>query len=362
MNTMKSSRLCKLIIAAALMCSVFFTGSGSALVYADSPVTSTAIYKAYLDVEIVAEAEKSGLNRTVADYLALPGNPLDVKAAVINALYSDLTWSDRDYAEEYAQLVYGKSTASLDKSTLSAQELFVIGYLKVLDHYLDPDITWITAAHKALPDSQTAALIQALAASQQNMDCGWIITDQVLNNTKLTKDLRPEAVAIITEYMSLYEGSPCQYQEEWTAINALTDAILKDGVVLTVGDYLVLARNQLTWVDENNNKVKPYIRDGRTMVPLKFISANFGANIAVDLKKLEATVIYMNQKTVISDAEILNGRTFVPLRAVADALKKHVYYDKGLIIITDKIIINPQDNQSIEAVEHIRRVLKLLQK
>lgn len=230
MNTMKSSRLCKLIIAAALMCSVFFTGSGSALVYADSPVTSTAIYKAYLDVEIVAEAEKSGLNRTVADYLALPGNPLDVKAAVINALYSDLTWSDRDYAEEYAQLVYGKSTASLDKSTLSAQELFVIGYLKVLDHYLDPDITWITAAHKALPDSQTAALIQALAASQQNMDCGWIITDQVLNNTKLTKDLRPEAVAIITEYMSLYEGSPCQYQEEWTAINALTDAILKDGL------------------------------------------------------------------------------------------------------------------------------------
>lgn len=132
--------------------------------------------------------------------------------------------------------------------------------------------------------------------------------------------------------------------------------------MLTVGDYLVLARNQLTWVDENNNKVKPYIRDGRTMVPLKFISANFGANIAVDLKKLEATVIYMNQKTVISDAEILNGRTFVPLRAVADALKKHVYYDKGLIIITDKIIINPQDNQSIEAVEHIRRVLKLLQK
>ncbi len=362
MNTFMSSRLGRLIIAAAIMCAAFFTGSGSALVHADSPVTSTAIYKAYLDVKIVAEAEKNGLTRTVADYLALPANPVDVKAAAINALYSDLAWSDREHAEEYAQLVYGKSTATLDMSALSAQELFVIGYLKVLDHYMEPDITWITAAQKALPDSQTVALIQALAAAQQNMDCGWVITEQVLNNTKLTKDMRPAAVDIITDYMALYKGSPCQSDGEGTTRSALTDAILEDGVVLTVGDSVVLARNRLTRVDEDNYKVEPYIRNGRTMVPLKFISANFGANIAVDLKKLEATVLYMNQKTVIPDAEILNGRTFVPLRAVADALKKHVYYDKGLIIITDKMTINPQDKQSIEAVEHIRRVLKLLQK
>jgi hypothetical protein len=95
------------------------------------------------------------------------------------------------------------------------------------------------------------------------------------------------------------------------------------------------------------------------MVPLKFISANFGANIAVDLKKLEATVLYMNQKTVIPNAEILNGRTFVPLRAAVEALNKQVYYDKGLIIITDKMIINPKDKLNTEAVEQIRNVLKL---
>ncbi|KUP26161.1 stalk domain-containing protein [Paenibacillus sp. DMB5] len=359
MNTFMSSRLGKLIIAAAIMCTAFFTGSGSALVHADSPVTSTAIYKAYLDVKIVAEAEKNGLTRTVADYLALPANPLDVKAAVINALYSDLAWSDREHAEEYAQLVYGKSTASLDMSALNAQEMFVIGYLKVLDHYMEPDITWITAAQKALPDSQTVALIQALAAAQQNMDCSWIITEQVLNNTKLTKDIRPEAVDIITDYMALYKGSPCQSDGEGTTRSALTDAILEDGVVLTVGDSVVLARNRLTRVDEDNYKVEPYIRNGRTMVPLKFISANFGANIAVDLKKLEATVLYMNRKTVIPNAEILNGRTFVPLRAAVEALNKQVYYDKGLIIITDKIIINPKDKLNTEAVEQIRNVLKL---
>lgn len=357
MNTMRCSRLSKLIIAAALVFSGLYLGSRPTLVHADSPVTSTAIYKAYLDMDIVAEAESNGLSRAVADFLASPGNPLDEKAAVINALYSGLSWSDQEHAEEYAQLVYGKSTASLDKSALSAQEIFVIGYLKVLDHYMNPDITWITAAQKALPDSLTVALVQALAQSQLNMDCSWSITEPVLNDTTLTKDLRQEAIDIITDYMVLYKGSPCQSSGQ-SADASLVNDILRDAVVLSIGHSNVLVKGTAAAVDSANTSVVPYIRDGRTMVPLKFIADKFGASIGVDAKKLEATVAYNNQTTTMADVEIRNGRTFVPLRAVMEIFKKQIYYYQGLIIITDNIALDPLDQQNIQAAEQIR--LKLL--
>ena len=57
-------------------------------VFADSPLTSTAIYKAYLDVPMVAKVSKSNgiLNDEVFDYLNSNLNSLDKKIAVINAL------------------------------------------------------------------------------------------------------------------------------------------------------------------------------------------------------------------------------------------------------------------------------------
>lgn len=55
--------------------------------YADSPITSTDFSDAYLDIEIVKKAKAEGiLNLEVAKYLSSPTNPIDIKAAVINAL------------------------------------------------------------------------------------------------------------------------------------------------------------------------------------------------------------------------------------------------------------------------------------
>jgi hypothetical protein len=234
--------------------------------------------------------------------------------------------------------------------------MFVIGYLKVLDHYLDPDITWITAAQKALPDSLTVALIKALAESQQNMDCSWVITEQVLNDTKLTKDMRQEAIDIITDYMVLYKGSSCQSVGQ-PAVNDLVDDILQDAVVMSIGHSVVLVKGNRSVIDAANSSVVPYLREGTTMVPLKFIAAKFGASISVNAKKLEATVQYHNQKTSIPKVEIRNGRTFVPLRAVMNSIKKQIYYDQGLIIITGNISLDPLDQQNKLAAEQIRTVL-----
>ena len=62
------------------------SGSGK-LAFADSPLTSTTFYQAYLDVLIVKQADQTHrLDRAMGDYLLNDQNPFDVKLAVINAL------------------------------------------------------------------------------------------------------------------------------------------------------------------------------------------------------------------------------------------------------------------------------------
>jgi len=57
---------------------------------ADSPITSTDFYKAYLHIPEVEEANKVGvLSDKIAQYLLDSENSLDKKAAVINALSWD---------------------------------------------------------------------------------------------------------------------------------------------------------------------------------------------------------------------------------------------------------------------------------
>lgn len=84
----------------------------------------------------------------------------------------------------------------------------------------------------------------------------------------------------------------------------------------------------------------PFIKDGRTMVPLRFIAETFGAqvewipetkgiNISLNLKSAVHTIgLQVGNPTAIVDGQvvtldvapvIVNGRTFVPLRFVAEA-------------------------------------------
>ncbi|OGW14126.1 MAG: hypothetical protein A3G93_03715 [Nitrospinae bacterium RIFCSPLOWO2_12_FULL_45_22] len=56
-------------------------------VHADSPVTSTPFSDAYMDIEIVRKAGTAGvLDSEMAGYLSSKKNPIDKRAAVINAL------------------------------------------------------------------------------------------------------------------------------------------------------------------------------------------------------------------------------------------------------------------------------------
>ena len=53
----------------------------------------------------------------------------------------------------------------------------------------------------------------------------------------------------------------------------------KGTVVLQVNNYAVSVEGIIKWVDKDNKNVVPYIENDRTMVPLRFISETFGADV-----------------------------------------------------------------------------------
>lgn len=118
----------------------------------------------------------------------------------------------------------------------------------------------------------------------------------------------------------------------------------------------------------NNNKVEtpdaPYIKEERTLVPLRLISENLGikvdwdnANRQVVLKKSDGDVILPVQKdyylvngqkvaTEIS-GEIKNDRTFVPVRLIAELFDRNVGWDND----TKTVLINDKGQASASVVK-----------
>lgn len=125
-------------------------------------------------------------------------------------------------------------------------------------------------------------------------------------------------------------------------------------LMLAIDEPKAVNDNVLVRIDNDNENVAPYIAEGnRTLVPLRFISEAFGAEVEWDdttrgitiktadkeikmtADKAEYTV-NGESKTLDVAATITESRTFVPLRAVAENLGKEVYWNGvGLIVISD---------------------------
>lgn len=180
---------------------------------ADSPLTSTDFYTAYQDIEAVqrAAAQKE-IDPEILGFLSSPANPIDVKAAVVNALSWDITAAQnarsyRLFLHEFHQA--GGEEELLDK--LSADELLCLGYLTALGNYFEPDsaLPWLRAAREKNPASLTVSLILALTEAQIAMDTDWCrvwrLGEAVFDDPRLTPDIRPEAVGIVKDYLILYK-------------------------------------------------------------------------------------------------------------------------------------------------------------
>ena len=129
----------------------------------------------------------------------------------------------------------------------------------------------------------------------------------------------------------------------------------KTGVIfLQIGNFAAVADGKLTWIDLANKSVIPYIKNDRTMVPLRFLAESMGATVGYNDQTRGITVTLgesVLELTVDEKAYLLNGeayemdcaaevvedRTFVPVRFVSEALGKAVKWleVERMVVVTE---------------------------
>ena len=194
------------------------------LSFADSALTSTEFYKAYLDVPIVkAAAERPHhLSEAAKAYLFNEANPLDVKLALINAVGANpdglatygeyIEYCIQHFPKSKYGLAPGKRVTQQDVfKHASPEQKAVLVYLSAMSNYFN------TAAMSKMvrmamttprTDKQSFMLAIGLVKAQIALDNDWaevypIVYDCV--NKPRIKDMRPEAIDLVMEYINEYE-------------------------------------------------------------------------------------------------------------------------------------------------------------
>lgn len=192
--------------------------------FADSPLTSTDFYKAYLDVPLVQEALKSKgkITNVMLEYIYSDTNPLEVKLAIINAigwnvkgnksskLYFKFVMNKKKYKSDFG----GDYTAFNWNAT--ADELICYAYMKALDNYFDVSDTFEVAglALNKNPNSFAVNMIYNLIKAQgltsfREYCSASKIFNTLKNNPNLTLDMRKESLSYVFEYME-YISKDCK--------------------------------------------------------------------------------------------------------------------------------------------------------
>ena len=177
----------------------------------------------------------------------------------------------------------------------------------------------------------------------------------------------------IEEYVMKEIGGAGENGDEPSGTDPGKTEVSADGVIaLMIGSGKAYVNGEVKNIDEGNTAAAPVVKNGRTMVPLRFIAENFGAEVSFSDITGDAVIKTEDSKTIItagsdrmyknseeytldSVPEISGGRMLVPVRAVAEAMGKKVYYDnRGIVIIT-------KDSSYKSAVDGSNRITALEQ-
>lgn len=189
-------------------------------VFADTPLTETSFYKAYLDVPMVEKAiqSKGILNNKILMYLC-DSNPLHIKLAIINALGWNHQKSNGTLYLNYvvkSKKYKGESKSIAFKLQATSDELICYAYLLCLDNYFDivyaNEIAQL--ALKKSPNSYAVNMIANLIKVQGLYLLGencyaYKLFNELKTNSTLKIDMRNDAEKYIFEYMNSI-GANCK--------------------------------------------------------------------------------------------------------------------------------------------------------
>ena len=175
------------------------------------------------------------------------------------------------------------------------------------------------------------------------------------------KDFTPPSDSELPDIISKYGVGDKTDIQPVVPVNKLGEAVM-----LSLDKSVAYAMGEETMIDKDNETVVPFTENDRTLVPVRFIAESFGAKVGFDDATQTVTVevsgktiklvlgkaeMDVDGKTVVLDtpANTYNDRTFIPLRAMAEAINKKVFWDdRGLILISDLTFDAKGDKDLIE--------------
>ncbi len=137
-----------------------------------------------------------------------------------------------------------------------------------------------------------------------------------------------------------------------------------DTVILKIGKSKAIAGGAVKPIDDQSEDVVPIIENDSTLVPLRFISENFGATvewngetqgitITLEDKTVQMTVgstvftVNGEEKTLLTPPVIYNSRTLVPVRAVLESFDKQLYWNgENQLVVIGSDVENASEEQS----------------
>ena len=196
------------------------TISSAALVFADSPLTSThfwTVYQASKDATPKFPPyemfDASGWSDGVMAFLCNADIPVEHRLCLINYIGWDFNGQ-----HHYPELVtyYVKHNGIDSKQHvfdgMSGEQMIVFAYVKAMDDYFDvrrADVLGKEAVRRS-PDSRAVAMISALIRAQIDLDGDWEniypVCHKVETNKNLRNDFSRECIDKIMEYINLYKG------------------------------------------------------------------------------------------------------------------------------------------------------------
>lgn len=208
----------------AIVCCIVATAPAA---LADSPLTSTDFATAYQDVKVVQQADRNGLNERVLKALSDPKVPQDVRAAIVN----QIGWSNEPQQNATIYLDYiarrqNTQPSRITLAMLTPQEAMALGYLLAMDNRFSLEqpiggsgevqqadaLSLLDTAVAKSPDDFSVNLIHSLVQSQYEFDRGpanWCAVYETVQGTveefQGERNMRPEAVDIIMDYIELYK-------------------------------------------------------------------------------------------------------------------------------------------------------------
>lgn len=208
---------------AQLACVTLAALALSAVLHADSPLTSTDLASAYAEIPAVKEALAGRRMTPGILRVLIADGPTDRKAAVVNAL----GWQSPGNALAFLNglaAARGVAPDDITLAQLTAADRFVLGYMLALETYASPDAlrpgtrdVWgatpmqlLDQAATALPRDFTVHLVRALVEAQHAMETSrcsvYMATARVFEKfPERRRNLRLRAIGSVQAYMDLYK-------------------------------------------------------------------------------------------------------------------------------------------------------------